>query len=110
MKAKDFSAVAATLIDGFDTTAHRAIDVWRDGGERLGQAAKQRWDAALKESSPQLSAETRKNAAHAQKVFGGYYTKGVALSASGAAVAVDTLVQAARVAVERAAGWQQTRA
>jgi hypothetical protein len=110
MKTKDFSAVAATLIDGFDNTAHHAIEAWRDGGERLGQAAKQRWDAALKESSPQLSAETRKNAQHAQQVFGGYYTKAIDMSTSGAAVAVDTLVQAARVAVQRASSWQQTRA
>jgi hypothetical protein len=110
MKTKDISAVAATLIDGFDTSAHHAIDAWRDGGERLGHVAKQRWDAAFKESSPQLSPETRRNAAHAQKVFGGYYAKGIALSASGAAVAVDTLVQVARVGVQRAASWQQTRA
>jgi hypothetical protein len=107
---KDFTTVATQLIDGFDHTAHQAIGLYRDGGERLAAAAKQRWDAALKESGPQLTAETRKNAIHAQKVFGGYYAKGIEMAASGAEVAVDTLVQAARGAVQRAATWQQTRA
>jgi hypothetical protein len=106
----NFSTVATQLIDGFDQTAHQFIGLYRDGGERIAAAAKQRWDAALKESSPQLSAETRKNATHAQKVIGGYYVKGIDLAASGAEVAVDTLVQAARTAVERASTWQQTRA
>ena len=106
----NFSTVATQLIDGFDQAAHQAIGLYRDGGERIATAAKQRWDAALKESSPQLSAETRKNAVHAQKVIGGYYTKGIDLAASGAEVAVDTLVQAARTAVQRAASWQQGRA
>jgi len=106
----NFSTVATQLIDGFDQTAHQVIGLYRDGGERIAAAAKQRWDAALKESSPQLSAETRKNATHAQKVIGGYYVKGIDLAASGAEVAVDTLVQAARTAVQRAATWQQTRA
>lgn len=103
-------AVAEQVIDSFDSAAHHAIDAWREGSERLGAAAKGRWDAAFEESKPQLSAETRKNAAHARKVIGGYYTTGTALAASGAEVAVSTMVQVARVAVERAAGWQQSRA
>jgi hypothetical protein len=105
-----FTSVASQWIDGFDTGAQRAIGAWRDGNERLGQVARERWDAALKQSSPQLSAETRRNAAHARKVFAVYYSKGVELSATGAEVAVGTLVQAARTAVDRAATWQQSRA
>ena len=110
MTAERITAVATQLVDGFDSTAHQFIDAWRDSSERLGTAAKQRWDAALKESSPELSAETRRNATHAQKVFAGYYTKAVALGTSGAEVAVDTLVQVARTAIERTAAWQASRA
>lgn len=109
MTSEQITTVANQLIDGFDSNAHQFIDAWRDGSERLGSAAKQRWNAALKESSPQLSAETRRNAVHAQKVFAGYYSKAVDLGTGGAEVAVDTLVQAARTALERAAAWQQAR-
>jgi hypothetical protein len=104
------TAAAHQAIDGFDTTTHHLIDAWLDASEKLGAAARQRWDTAFEESKPQLSAETRKNASHARKVFGGYYTRGVEMTASGAAIAVDTLVQAARVAVDRAAAWPQARA
>ena len=102
--------VAYQIVDGFDATAHTLIDTYRSAGERLGDAAKQRWDAALKESSPQLDAETKKNAQHARAVFGGYYTRHVAMVASGAEVAVDTVAQIARNAIERAATWQGARA
>lgn len=110
LKNADFSALANQAIDGFDTTAHLAIGAWREGGERLGEFAGARWDSAFKQSSPKLSAETRRNATHARKVFAGYYTKGVALGASGAEVAVQTMVQAARAGVERAEAWKQARA
>lgn len=102
MNATRFTATARQIVDGFDATAHSLIGAYREGGERLGTYARQRWDAALKESSPQLTPETRRNAQHARKVFGGYYTKGVALSAAGAETAVDTLVQVARNAIGRA--------
>jgi hypothetical protein len=65
----------------------------------------QRWKAALKQTAPKLTPETRKNAAHAQQVFSGYYAKGLALSADGAEVVVDTLVGAAIAAVERIAAF-----
>lgn len=110
MTSERIAAAATQLIEGFDTNAHQFITLWRDTSESLGQTAKQRWDAALKESSPKLSAETRRNAVHAQKVFASYYGKAVALGTAGAEVAVDTLVQAARTAVERATAWQQARA
>lgn len=110
MTTEQITTVARQWIDGFDHTAHVVIGAWRDGGERLGQAARERWDTAFAESSPQLSAETRRNAANARKVFARYYNQGVALSTSGAEVAVDTMAQAARTAVDRAAAWQQARA
>ena len=110
MYSEQFTNAVNQFVDGFDTTAHHLIGAYREGGERLGQLAKQRWDAALKESSKELDAETRKNAQHAQKVFGGYYAKGIELSASGAEVAVDTVVQIARKSIDRAAAWKQARA
>ena len=106
MTTTPITAVAEQIITGFDSTAHTLIDAYREGGERLAEAAKQRWDAALKESSPHLTAETRKNANRARSVLGGYYTRGIQLSASSAEVAVDTVVQVARSALERAAAWQ----
>lgn len=110
MTAEQITTTATQLIEGFDSNAHQFIAVWRDSSERLATAARERWDTAFEQARPQLSAETRKNAQHARKVFSGYYVKSVALATSGAEVAVDTLVQAARNAVERAATWQQSRA
>lgn len=109
MNTKQFSKSAAQAIDVFGATAHGAINAYREGGERLGQLAGQRWNKAFRQASPQLSAETRKNAAHARKVFAGYYARGVQLSASGAEAAVDTVVQAAATAVERAAAYAAAR-
>eukprot|EP01092_Planopodium_desertum_P002664 TRINITY_DN141733_c0_g1_i1.p1 TRINITY_DN141733_c0_g1~~TRINITY_DN141733_c0_g1_i1.p1 ORF type:complete len:123 (+),score=43.59 TRINITY_DN141733_c0_g1_i1:29-370(+) len=76
-------------------SAHKVIDAYRDVGERLLKGAEQRWNRALKASSAELTAETRKNATHAQKVFSGYCAKGLAMTADGATVVVDTLVGAA---------------
>ena len=56
----------------------------------------------MRQASPQLSEETRKNATHARKVIGGYYTRGINLTAGGAQTAVDTLVQFAGSALQRA--------
>ena len=110
MNTAHISAVAGQFIDTFDNGAHQVIDAWREGGERIAAAVGERWDSAFEQSKPQLTAETRRNATHAKKVFAGYYHKGVELSASGAEVAVNTVVQVARVAVDRAATWQQSRA
>ncbi|HVZ46680.1 MAG TPA: hypothetical protein VHA82_22935 [Ramlibacter sp.] len=106
----DFTELATRLVDGFDVTAHRAIETWRLSSERLGDAAKARWDAALKESSPRLDAETRRNAKHLQQVCGGYYTRGVEMTATGASIAIDTLVQAARAGLDRVAARTAARA
>lgn len=94
-------------IDTFGSTAHQVIHAYRDAGTRLHTMAEDRWDAAFKESAPKLSAETRKNATHARKVFSGYYTKGLAMSADGATVVVDTLVGVARATTERAMAYAQ---
>ena len=103
MKTQSFSANATSLIGNFGNAAHQAIEAYREGGERLAAVLEQRYQAALKETGPKLTPETRENAARAQQVFSGYYAKGLALSADGAVVVVDTLVGAAVTAVERAA-------
>ncbi|NPC56297.1 hypothetical protein [Caenimonas soli] len=103
---KSFSANATDLIANFGNAAHHAIGVYREGGERLAGTLEQRWKAALKETSPKLTPETRKNAARAQEAFSGYYARGLALSADGAEVVIDTLVGAAVTAIERAAAFK----
>jgi hypothetical protein len=110
MTTTEFSSAAANVIEAFGTTAHSAINAYREGGERLGEVAGQRWTSAFRKASPKLNAETRKNAARARKVLGGYYAKGLDLSAGGAEAAVDTLVQVAGTAVERACTFAQARA
>ena len=107
MTTTQFTTAANSAIEAFNNTARTLIGSYVDGGERLGEALTQRWNAALKESAPKLKPQVRKNAAHAQKIVGGYYAKGLKLSASGAEVAVGTLVQVATVAVERAAAFAQ---
>ena len=109
MNTQHFSSTATNAIEAFGTTAHSAIDAYREGGERLAQLAGAQWKRAFREASPKLSPETRKNAAHAQKVFGGYYARGLQLSAGGAATAVDATVKVAATAVERAAAFAQAR-
>ena len=109
MKTSDFSTNATTLIGSFGNAAHQAIGAYREGGERLAAALDQRWKAAMKESGPKLTAETRRNANHAHQVFNGYFAKSVAVSADGAKVVVDTLVGAAVAGVERAAAFKQSR-
>ncbi|MEO5671101.1 MAG: hypothetical protein ABIR26_10460 [Ramlibacter sp.] len=110
MKTQSFSANATSLIGSFGNAAHKAIEAYREGGQRLATVLEQRYQAALKETAPQLKPETRKNAARAQQVLSGYYAKGLALSADGAVVVVDTMVGAAVTAVEGAAAFKQARA
>jgi hypothetical protein len=101
-----FSTAATRYIGAFGNAAHQAIGFYREGGERLADTLEQRWNEALKQSSPKLTAETRKNAARAQQAFSALYVKGLALSADGAEVVVDTVVGAAVAAVERAAAFK----
>jgi len=105
MNTTHFSKTATGVIATAGSTAHKAIDAYRTGGERLNHALAQRWSRALKHSAPKLTPETRKNAAHAQKVFSGYYAKGIALTADGAAVVVDTLVGAALATTQKATAF-----
>jgi len=103
MDTTRFTATAAQLVDAFGATAHTAIGACRAGGERLGELAARRWDRAFREASPQLSAQTRRNAAHARRVFARYWREGLQRSTDGADAAVDAVVQAAGQALRRAA-------
>ena len=103
MDKHEFTAAAAGALARFGTTAHKAIDAYRQGGDKLGELANARWDAAFKQSRAQLDAATRKNAKHARDVFGGYSARSVALTAEGAGIAVDTFVGAAIAGIERLA-------
>ena len=107
MNTYTLSANATDLVAKFGNSAHSVIGAYREGGGRLAQTLEQRWKTALKETSPQLTAETRKNAARAQKAFNAYYNKGLNLTADGAVVVVDTLVGATVTAIERAAALAQ---
>lgn len=101
---------ATHLVESFGTTAHSALDACREGGERLGSIAGARWDRAFKQASPRLTPETRRNAAHARKVFARYYRQGLQASTTGAGTVVDTLVSVAETAIDRAAAYQAARA
>ena len=103
MDKQALGSTARQWIAGFDSNARRAIGAWREGGERFGGFARERWDGAFAQAKPKLSPETRRNASHARDVFAGLYTRGIDLSATGAEAAVATLVVAAKAAVDRVA-------
>lgn len=109
MDQTHFRHAAGQWISGFDTQAHRAIAGWRTASDRLGDAARSRWDRAFAESSPQLSEETRRNASHFRDVVARCYVQGMDVAATGAERAVEAVVRVAHKAVDRAADWQQRR-
>lgn len=94
---------ATGFVATFGNAAHQGITFYRTTGERFAEAVSSKWDEAFKQASPQLDAETRKNAKNAKQVFGRYYAQGLAMSADGAVVVVDTLVGATIAGIERAA-------
>jgi hypothetical protein len=106
----NFTAAAKAGIANFGTAAHKAIDLYREGGERLGTVAGERWDTAFQEARKELDADTRKNAKHARDVFAKYYGRGLALSADGAGVAVDTVVGAWIAGIERIGTFKHAKA
>ena len=110
MDKQEITTAATAALGRFGNAAHNAIDAWREGGERLAHVARERWDLAFEQAKPQLSTETRKNAANARKVFARYYDRALSLSADGAGIAVDTFVGAAIAGIERAAGYTPAKA
>lgn len=103
MSAKNLSTVASDLIVSYGNTAKNVIDAYRAGGERVVGLLEQRWNAALKQSRSELSAETARNASAAQLAFSVYYSKGLHLTTHGAQQVVSQLVKLAETGVERVA-------
>jgi hypothetical protein len=103
MSAKNLSTVAADLIGSYGNTAKNVIDAYRAGGERVVSLLEQRWNEALKQSRPQLTAEVAKNASAAQLAFSVYYAKGLTQTTQGAQQLVSQLVKLAENGVERIA-------
>jgi hypothetical protein len=103
MDKNEFTNAAQEALGRFGNAAHKAIDMYREGGERIAALASDRWDTAFAQSKAQLDAETRKNARHFKDVVGGYWGRAFALSADGAGIVVDTFVGAAIAGVERVA-------
>ena len=110
MNQQQFTTVAKSAFANFGTAAHKAIDLYREGGERLAALADERWNTAFEQSKSQLDAETRKNAKHAKDVFAGYYARGLALSADGAQIVVDTFVGASIAGIERVGAFKHAKA
>jgi hypothetical protein len=106
MDKQNITAAAAGAFARFGTTAHKAIEAYRQGGDKLGDYAGTRWDTAFAQARPELDAATRKNAKHARDVFSRYYARSVALSADGAGIAVDTFVGAAIAGIERLGAYK----
>lgn len=103
MTAKNLATVANELIESYGNTVHNVIGAYRAGGERMVDFLEQRWEQALEQSRPQLTAEVAENASAAQKVFGGYYAKTLSFTTDGADSVLDQLVKLASTGVERAA-------
>lgn len=110
MNDNRITATAAQWVEAFGSNAQGAIDTCIAGGERLGDFAARRWDVAFEQARPQLSAETRRNAANARKVFARHYRQGLQRSGEGAGRAVDALVAVAGRAIERAEALRAARA
>jgi hypothetical protein len=109
MTRNDFSTTATRCVEAFGTAAHGAVDACRTGGDRLAGAAAATWDRAFAQARPQLSAETRRNAAHARKVAARYWRRGVTASTDAADRAVDVIVDVAALAITRAEALRTAR-
>lgn len=103
MQATNLSIITNDLIASYGNTAKNVIQAYRAGGDRMVDFLEQRWDSAFQESSPQLTAEVRKNALNAQKVLGSYYAKGVAMTTEGAESVVDKFIKFAADGIEQVA-------
>ncbi len=103
MTAKNLSTVTTELIATSGKTASNVIKAYRAGGELMADMLNQRWNRAMRQSRPELSAETAKNAAAARSAFTTYYTRGLDITSEGAQQVVKQIVRVAEAGVERAA-------
>jgi hypothetical protein len=103
MSAKNLSTVATDMIATYGKTANNVIKAYRAGGELVVDMLEKRWNSAMRQSRPELSAETAKNASAARAAFTAYYTKGLDMTSDGAQQVVKQMVKVAEAGVERAA-------
>ena len=103
MSTQNLSAVTTTLVESYGNTAKNVIGAYRAGGERMVDFLEQRWNSAFKASSPQLTKEVKQNAQAAQRVFGGYYAKGLTYTAEGATQVVNQIVKLAASGIQQVA-------
>ena len=103
MRTQNLSTVTTDVIASTGNTAKNVIQAYRVGGERVVGLLEQRWNRAFKASRSQLSAETAKNAAAAQRMVSDYTTKGLVVTTNGAQDVVSQMVKLAGAGVERVA-------
>lgn len=102
MTAKNLSTVTTELIATSGKTASNVVKAYRAGGELVVEVLNQRWNRAMRQSRPELSTETAKNAAAARSAFTSYYTKGLDITSEGAQQVIKQIVKVAEAGVERA--------
>lgn len=110
MTTKNFTTSAAEYIESYSKNAKRVIGAYRTGGEHVAELAAQRFEAALKESRPQLTEETVANARNARKVCGRVYMKGVNATADTAELLVKGTIKVAGLVVDQIATGKHTSA
>jgi len=110
MTTKNFSTNAAEFVEAFSKKANKVIKAYRAGGEKVAEAASKRFEAALKESRPQLSEETVANARNARKACGRVYMKGVTATADTAEMLVEGSVKIAGYVAEQMVSGRPTSA
>ncbi|MBE7939003.1 MULTISPECIES: hypothetical protein [Ramlibacter] len=103
MTEQPLSQTATEAVASLGRTAHELIDLYREGGESIAQTLGAQWDSAFAAASPQLSAESRRNAQRTRALAGQLYAQGLALSSGGAQLLVDTLVGATIAGIHFAA-------
>jgi hypothetical protein len=110
MTTKNFSTNAAELVEAYSKNARQVINAYRAGSEKVADAAARRFEAALKQSRPELSEETVANARNARKVCGRVYMKGVNATADTAEMLIAGTVKVAGYVTEQLVSGKPTSA
>ena len=110
MTTKNFSTNAAEFAEAYSKRAKKIIMAYRAGSEKVAEAAAKRFEAALKESRPELSEETVANARNARKVCGRVYMKGVNATADTAEMLIEGTVKVAVFVAEQMVAGKPTAA
>ncbi len=103
MRASNLSTVTTELIESYGNTAKNVIHAYRMGNQRVARFVDQRWETAIQQTAPRLTAQTRENALNAQKTISGIYLKGVVATSDGAYLVVNKVVELAGKGVQQVA-------